>query len=657
MSRRTALLITALVALGCAPPRAKNENLAILLAAPATRSEREAVRVQFADWLSHSVRTPGATFEVLEAGCERGQTSLLFAAVIPASWGAPNAVANRQRFVATMQRDVVVAMQGGRPRHYDVASPSPRLVTLPTLDSRGARWQWIQPSGRVHHAILCDVSPSATGVSCTPASLLHAVDAWVVHGLAPRSTLRVWIVGTSVSTVRPVFVVDTPELPIAERAAYLLGARRELARVLEHASPYAGSAIAEALAVAATDLASRDGAKVLRILSDLRQSSGPWTFDRAVPPPHEFVRWLAAERLLSNCDGIVVSLCGIHFGATPKYPPFTARQGALVRDVWTHALTAMHARVLGMCSECDAEAFQTGGTDMGSRPQKQNRKQAAQIGTNRGGRAFVDAVPPDTPDMIREWMLIDPKAGRPAALAAKVQERFPTIRTVPREVDGRHALAFLDADAVIVGTVDTVEATRALVSTRRPQQTLCLQLVGRGPGPPASATRLGISAIVRDESVSQEAALLLDGFATISEAASSRALTAAGDPMSAALLHPMRLAATRLTVRYFREALDEVPLLKPPLTFLTASDAYPLIVRPTPDRTYNVQRAAALEAVEHLQTHRTGIIAAVALVDLEEHVIDMFFIDQSRGDRRRVDGIAEFRASTQRFAARAIFTD
>jgi hypothetical protein len=657
MKLLVAVLGAALALGSCTMPPRRAEAVTVLLARIPLREEQDRTRVELDTWLTRGLRTPGASFVVLQAGSDRRSATTIFSAVVPASWGAPNAVANRERFAATARRELAQAFSGGRTAPSTVArGTSSRLVTLPELDSRGVRWTWITPATPVHDAILCDVSPSAAGVSCTSASLLHAFDAWAPRALTPGATLRGWIVGTSVSTATCVFAVETPDLPIAERAAYLLGARQELARALDHVPPHAGSAVAEALTVAVTDLAGRGGAKELRVLSDLRQSSGPWTFDRAVPSPREFARWLAAERLLPNCTGITVSICGLHFGETPNYLPFTAREAALVRDVWTNAFAAMHAQVVGMCSECDANAFRMGETDMARQPNKHG-KQAAQIGTNRGGRAFVEAAPLDTADVIREWALIDPKPGRSAALAARIEARFPTIRTIPREADGRQALAELDDDAVIIATVDTVEATRALVSTRRPRQALCFQVLGRGPGPAVTATRLGLSGVVQDDATAAEAGLLLDGFATISEAASSRALTAAGDPMSAGLLGPLRLTTTRATARAFREVVHEEVRMTPPLTFFTASGAYPLVVRSMTDHAFAMQRAAALDAVAHLQTHRVGIIAAVALVDLEERAVDVFFIDRSRDDRRRVDGIVPFRAPAQRFTAPAIFTD
>jgi hypothetical protein len=119
----------------------------------------------------------------------------------------------------------------------------------------------------------------------------------------------------------------------------------------------------------------------------------------------------------------------------------------------------------------------------------------------------------------------------------------------------------------------------------------------------------------------------------------------------------MRLATTKVTARYFQQALHDDVSIAAPLTFFTASGAHPLVARPSPGDAFRVQRAAALDAVAQVATLRVGIVAAVALVDLEERTIDIFFIHRSRDDRRSVEGIVAFRAPAQRFTAPAIFTD
>jgi len=209
----------------------------------------------------------------------------------------------------------------------------------------------------------------------------------------------------------------------------------------------------------------------------------------------------------------------------------------------------------------------------------------------------------------------------------------------------------------VVATVDTLEATRSLIEAQQAERAVCFQLVGRGPGPAVAAGRLGFAGVVRDERAKASARLLLDGFGTISAAASSRALTAAGDPMSAAMLQPMRLTATRQTARYFADVVGGRACTDPPLTFFTSAGQFPLTVLADTGETFGVQKARALGALDAFPTRRVGIVAVVALVGIDERRIDVLFVARSREDHRRVIEVTEFRAPAQRYAAPAVFTD
>jgi hypothetical protein len=660
MSRAFIAAAFALVVMACtAPVTHRGQETAVLLPVATTAADQEQATAEFERWAEASIRTPGAVFRLLQAGRDRRGARVRFVAAVPRTWRS-NAVANRAAFVARERQLFRTAMidPNAVSTNGTRGAASPHLVVLPTLDSRGLQWTWPAPEGPSHAVDVCDASPSDLGIACTSRSLLYTYDAWLPSALAVGSTFRIWIVGTTISNAACTFAVQTPELPVADRVAYLMSAREEIAHIFDHLPPHVGSAVIESMSVAVADLATRRGTKRLHVLSDLRETSGPWAFDRQVPAPGAFCRWLAAERLLPDCRSITVTICGVHFGAAPRRPPFDARRDANLRAVWAQVLAAMHVASAEICGECDAEAFMNfGGETMGQRARKSEERQVVQIGTNRGGHAFVDAAPIYTPEVISEWKLIDAKPGRAAHLAAAVETRFPTIRAVPLEADGRDAFTHLADDALIIGTVDTIEATRAVVQSRQAQQSVLFQLVGRGPGPVGTATRLGLAGIVREGPTQAEATLLLAGFETISAAASSRALTAAGDPVSAALLQPMRLSTTLQTSRYFNDALRGEAIADPPLTFFTSAGQFPLVVRPNIGDAFSAQKALALHAVEQLRSRRGGTVAAVALVDVEERSIDVLFIVTGRDDRRSVEGVMPFRAPSQRFTAPAIFTD
>jgi hypothetical protein len=655
------MMLLLLGLLGCGVPAVQQpvETCVVVPVQPSPVDLREATDA-FERWVETSVRTPGAIFRVLRLGRARAGVQTAFVEVVPQSWGAPNAVANKRAFVTRIRqrfRELIARSGAGAVNVVLPPTSKATVEVLPRMDSRGMRWTW-NAGPKAHTATVCDVSPSVQGSACTPASLLESYDVWASQAITVGSSYRVWIVGASIATAKETFEIDTPDLLATDRIAYLLSARNELEDLFNPLPAHTGSAVAGAITAAVSDLAPRRGVKTLRILSDLRETSDAWAFDQRVPEPQAFVGWLASERLLPDCRGIAISVCGLHYTSAEGQPPFDARRGAEIRDVWTEALSAMHPRALRMCGACDAEAFSNdGGDSMAPRGRKRGEREAAQIGTNRGGHAFVDHVPADTGEVIHRWQFFDPKRGRAAHLAGVVRAHFPRIKTEAHEADGREVVSRLPETSLVISTVDTVETTRALVRGQRPGQTLIFQLVGRGPGPAVAAGRLGLSGVVHDPDTQAQAGLLLDGFATISAAASSRALTSAGDPMSAALLQPMRLTATRQSARYFSDLLHGSELADAPLTFFTSAGRYPLAVAADRGEGFHAQKAHALSAVEGIGLHRTGIIAAVALVALEERSIDVLFVSRNRTDQRRVEGVTTFRAPSQRYTSSAVFTD
>jgi hypothetical protein len=661
---KTCLGLTLIVAaLACVGPAVRPAGeMALVLPRLPLPAELEKASVAFEDWLRASVRQPGTVFRVLRVGADRYGVQTAFLSNVPQSWGS-NAVAKRDAF-AVRERARFRAFIVGRSipvlRIGPVAAGRTQLTILPSLDSRGRSWTFEESTVPSHTATLCDRSPSAAGIACSATSLGYSYDAWLPGALARGSTFCVWIIGKDADTTTRIFEVRTPDLPRAERVAYLLSARNELASLMAATPRGAGSAVAEAITVAVLDLAPRGGQRALWILSDLRQTSGPWAFDRRVPEPRAFLRWVKDERLLPACPGIEITACGLHFSTTDRRAPFDVRRGVAVRELWSAALALMRPRTAAaIFSACDADAFRRSEEDaMPSKKQKDGRREAVTIGSNRGGRAFVDAVPTHAADAVAAWSFVDAKPGRAADLARVLHRRFPMIRTAAYEADGREAARELPNDALIVSTVDTVDATRAVVGARRDGQDVLFQLVGRGAGAVHSAAHLGLSGSVRDAATQVQARLLLDGFNAISTAASSRAMTAAGDPVSAAMLEPMRGATTRRTARYLADVLEEREVADAPLTFFTSTTGqFPLVVVPNVSARVSEQKTHALTAIDGLAVRRMGIIAAVAMVDLAEQSIDVLFVDRTRADRRRVEGVMTFHAATQPFAEFAVWTD
>lgn len=286
----------------------------------------------------------------------------------------------------------------------------------------------------------------------------------------------------------------------------------------------------------------------------------------------------------------------------------------------------------------------------------------ALIGSNRGGHAFVEAVPArETRHAVARWTFIDPKPERAERLARIAERRFPLVRTVAQAIDGREALPELLADGtVIVAAVDTIASTNALIESGR-SNTRIFQIVGRAAGPAMTAPRIGISGLVRstDPYAHAQARLLLEGFERIAAEASSRVLTSAASPVTAAVLTPLRAAVSTQSARYFAGVLCGEETSDPPLTLFTSSCVrFPLIVRPSDLGDFMEEEEQALDLVEAFETERSGVIAAVALVALEDRAIDVLFVSRERRtDRRRVERVLPFRAARRPFDTNTTFTD
>jgi hypothetical protein len=303
---------------------------------------------------------PGAAFRLYRAGSSRSDAQPICAAEIPSSWGAPNAVANKAAFIVRTRQAFRAALTATHTASVQApaSTTSTTITVLPPLDSRGIRWTFSATGSPLHVATACDVSPSDAGVACTTSTLVQSYDAWVSRGAVVGSTFRVWIVGADIGSAQQAFEVTTPDLPLADRVAVLLAARQELASILARTPPRAGSAVAETLTAAITDLAGRRGAKRLYVLSDMRQTTaGMWAFDQRIPASRTFVEWLASERLLPDGHEIAIQVCGLHFAPAPGHASFDARRAVELKEVWGSAFSAMGAASVAIHGECDAETF------------------------------------------------------------------------------------------------------------------------------------------------------------------------------------------------------------------------------------------------------------------------------------------------------------
>jgi hypothetical protein len=288
-------------------------------------------------------------------------------------------------------------------------------------------------------------------------------------------------------------------------------------------------------------------------------------------------------------------------------------------------------------------------------------------GLNRAGKAIVTALPDETTRLYEpEWLLADPKEPRAAQMAGVLMDRYPTLRPQPLQMKAKDALAYLNEQDTLVLGLDTPADIIETLEARLPSQRALCQLVGRGPGDTAG-TRLAIQGTMcpQDHDTERRALLFLHTLAGMSQAASSRQLTGP-DPLSAAVLTPLRQAAARQTARHLGEKEREPQDLSGgPLSVLFGPTVYPLIpVRGGPQDSHSHWEDRALDAAgevpaKHFMSRGTyGGSAYVAVVIRESRAIHFMKVAQNRTGKRSIAGLTSFVSPrVQQQSQSAVFTD
>jgi hypothetical protein len=229
------------------------------------------------------------------------------------------------------------------------------------------------------------------------------------------------------------------------------------------------------------------------------------------------------------------------------------------------------------------------------------------------------------------------------------------------------ALAFSHEHDSVVLALDTLADTTQTLEARLPSQRVSFQLVGRGPGDVAGI-RLAIQGTLcpEDYDTEQRALLLLRTLSGMSQAASSRQLTGP-DPLSAAVLTPLRQVVSRQTARHLGEKEREPQDLSGgALSVMFGPTVHPLIpVRGGSRDTHSHWEARALDTVSGLPANHflsrglRGGFAYVAVVIPEARAIHFLKVLQNRTGKRRIVGLTSFVSPVQRSAASAsaVFTD
>jgi hypothetical protein len=168
---------------------------------------------------------------------------------------------------------------------------------------------------------------------------------------AVGSSFTVLGVGTDLAGTVEVVAIRTAEGVIPARLLALLAARTQLAAL----SPQGGSAIAEALYLAADRLRLHAGLKWIIVLSDGRQVSAVADFDRGIPAPPRFVSTLREAGLSADLRQIRVAFCGANFHSlqsahASSMAPAQAERAR--RAAWEAVVTAQGAREFQFVTRC-----------------------------------------------------------------------------------------------------------------------------------------------------------------------------------------------------------------------------------------------------------------------------------------------------------------
>jgi hypothetical protein len=344
--RAPALLL--LVLFGCtARERVEPVHTAVVCLAEGEGTCPSAERAAAFDrWAHEGMRRAGSTFTTW-IGDGGVSPRAVFTACVPEGWG-PGVMEAKAAFLREGRRRASV---GGEPLPGGCAATTELVGNVEVL-GEGRRWQPVTAAEPLHFAVVCDRSDSMLGLTCDEGTLQGAFDGWLARsGGAPGSSFEVFGIGTSRDGVERLAHVSAERVPAGERVALLMAARGRIAAGLDVAPP--GSAVAEAVSVAAATLRSRTGGRELVILSDLRQvTPRVWNFEVAVPSPEVFARWLRATGLSSDLRGVEVRVCGLHHRRAPGAPPFDAALARRVEAAWKRAFDTMEARGTLLDGDC-----------------------------------------------------------------------------------------------------------------------------------------------------------------------------------------------------------------------------------------------------------------------------------------------------------------
>jgi hypothetical protein len=203
--------------------------------------------------------------------------------------------------------------------------------------------------GQVHVALLCDRSTSGAEAACPAGTVVEIGRLWADAAQTRGGRFEIWVFGRGIEPTR-LGVEDYPRRfkpPVSEsKRAWRAEFEARLAARAAELPTHGGSAIAEGVWRVARRLnEAGPGRKILVLATDLRQvTPGVWNFERHVPRPLDFVRWLDVQGLgVALPEKIELLVCGFH----SESPSATSRASAAnynrTRALWQQVFASWGA--------------------------------------------------------------------------------------------------------------------------------------------------------------------------------------------------------------------------------------------------------------------------------------------------------------------------
>lgn len=243
---------------------------------------------------------------------------------------------------------------------------SDRLMALVMTGSLvgGAGWRLSRPAGEAPRSrepigwiAVCDGSDSGTGQGCTADALSSLAVRWArTAGSRARSSFIVLGVGASRDGATVLFQRSVPGSwgpnALAAHNRFVDELQRDLHALTIRTT---GSALVEALHVAAQRLREHAGPRQLVVLSDLRQvTPGTWNFERRVPRTLDFQAWVDQQHLRASMpEGTALFVCGVHSLRGETRHAQSARMDERRRALWADVFARMGAPGVELHASCD----------------------------------------------------------------------------------------------------------------------------------------------------------------------------------------------------------------------------------------------------------------------------------------------------------------